>query len=100
MESLPGFVSRGINLLSVPGLERNLRIIIDWFLVMIFRSDIAVLSQATTSHLQRSHFKASDEVFRQGDPGEFAYAVDSGHLRVIQDGRQVREVGPGDFLEN
>jgi NADH dehydrogenase FAD-containing subunit/uncharacterized membrane protein YphA (DoxX/SURF4 family)/class 3 adenylate cyclase len=92
------FVSRWINLLSVPGLERNLRIIIDWFLVMIFRSDIAVLSQATTSHLQRSHFKASDEVFRQGDPGEFAYAVDSGHLRVIQDGRQVREVGPGDFF--
>ena len=92
------FVSRWINLLSVPGLERNLRIIIDWFLVLIFRSDIAVLSQAATAHLQRSYFKAGDEVFKQGEAGEFAYAVDSGHLKVIQDGRKIKELGPGDFF--
>ncbi len=92
------FFSRLINLFSVPGLERNLRIIIDWFLVLAFRNDIAVLAQAATVHLQRSHFKAGDAIFQQGDAAEMAYAVDSGRLKVVMDGRKVRELGPGDYF--
>lgn len=92
------FVSRLINLLTVPGLERNLRIIIDWFLVLAFRNDIAVLAQANSVHLQRSHFKAGDDVFHQGDAAEVAYVVDSGHLKVIQDGRKIKELRPGDYF--
>jgi NADH dehydrogenase FAD-containing subunit/class 3 adenylate cyclase/uncharacterized membrane protein YphA (DoxX/SURF4 family) len=92
------FISRLINLLSVPGLERNLRIIIDWMLVLAFRNDIAVLSQAPSEHLQRSHFKAGDEIFHQGDTAQFAYVVDCGRLKVIQDGRVIKELGPGDYF--
>ena len=92
------FVSRLINLLSVPGLERNLRIIIDWFLALAFRNDIAILAHASSAHLQKSHFKEGDEIFRQGDAGKMAYAVDSGRLKVIQEGRTVRELGPGDYF--
>ena len=92
------FISRLINLLSVPGLERNLRIIIDWFLVLAFRSDITILAQTASAHLQRSHFKAGDEVFRQGDAAEMAYVVESGRLKVIQDRRKIRELGPGDYF--
>ena len=92
------FFSRLTNLLSVPGLERNLRIIIDWFLVLAFRNDIAVLSQATSSKLQMLHFKAGDEIFAQGDAAEMAYAVDSGQLKVLQDGRKIRDLGPGDYF--
>ena len=92
------FISRFINLLSVPGLERNLRIIFDWFLVLAFRNDIAVLAQAPSEHLQRSHFKAGDEIFRQGDAAQLAYVVDCGRLKVIQDGRTIRALGPGDYF--
>jgi hypothetical protein len=92
------FISRLINLLSVPGLERNLRIIIDWFLVLAFRSDIAILAQTASAHLQRSQFKEGDEVFRQGDAAEMAYVVESGRLKVIQDRRKIRELGPGDYF--
>ncbi len=92
------FVSRLINMFSVPGLERNLRIIIDWFLVLAFRNDIAVLAQAPSAHLQRSHFKAGDNVFCAGDAALMAYAVDSGQLKVLQEGRIVRELGPGDYF--
>ncbi|MDD2660954.1 MAG: BLUF domain-containing protein [Methylococcales bacterium] len=92
------FISRLINLLSVPGLERNLRIIIDWFLVLAFRSDIAILAQTASAHLQRSHFKAGDEVFHQGDAAQMAYVVESGRLKVIQDHRKIRELGPGDYF--
>lgn len=92
------FVSRLINMFSVPGLERNLRIIIDWFLVLAFRNDIAVLAQAPSAHLQRSHFKAGDDIFCSGDAALMAYAVDSGQLKVLQEGRKVRELGPGDYF--
>lgn len=92
------FVSRLINLLAVPGLERNLRIIIDWFLVLAFRNDIAVLAQANSVHLQRSHFKAGDDVFHQGDAAEVAYVIDAGELKVIQDGRKIKELRPGDYF--
>lgn len=92
------FISRFINLLSVPGLERNLRIIFDWFLVLAFRNDIAVLTQAPSEDLQRSHFKAGDEIFHQGDAAQFAYVVDCGRLKVIQDGRTIKELEPGDYF--
>lgn len=92
------FISRLINLLSVPGLERNLRIIFDWILVLVFRSDIAILAQAPSEHLQRSFFKAGEDIFRQGDAAQMAYVVDSGCLKALQDGRKIRELGPGDYF--
>ncbi|MFM8341750.1 MAG: BLUF domain-containing protein [Methylomonas sp.] len=92
------FISRFINLLSVPGLERNLRIIFDWFLALAFRNDIAVLAQTPSEHLQKSHFKAGDYIFQQGDAAQFAYVVDCGRLKVIQDGRSVNELRAGDYF--
>lgn len=92
------FISRFINLLSLPGLERNLRIIFDWFLALAFRNDIAVLAQTPSEHLQKSHFKAGDYIFEQGDAAQFAYVVDSGRLKVIQDGRFVNELRGGDYF--
>ncbi len=92
------FISRLINLFSVPGLERNLRIIFDWLLVLAFRNDIAVLAQTPSEHLQISHFKSGDEIFRQGDAAQLAYVVDCGRLKLIQDNRVVKELGPGDYF--
>jgi CRP-like cAMP-binding protein/class 3 adenylate cyclase len=92
------FMSRLINLLSVPSLERNIRILIDWWLVIPFRSDIAVLAQTATHKLQRTQFKAGEEVYRQGDLAEYAYAVESGRLAIIQDGRKIRELSAGDYF--
>lgn len=95
---LAWFVSRFINLLSVPGLERNLRIIIDWLLVLAFRNDIAVLAQTASSSLEKSHFRAGDVIFSQGDAAKMAYVVESGRLKVIQNGIKIRELGPGDHF--
>jgi len=91
-------ISRVTNLLALPGLERNLRILIAWFLDIPFRADIAVLAPEATERLQRCHFEAGDEVIRQGDEGETAYVIESGLLEAIMDGRKVKEFGPGDFF--
>ncbi|WP_411726489.1 cyclic nucleotide-binding domain-containing protein [Methyloglobulus sp.] len=92
------FISRITKLAALPGLERNLRILIDWFLDIPFRADIAVLAPNTTESLQRLHFEAGDEVIRQGGAGDTAYVIQSGQLKALRDGRKVGELGCGDFF--
>jgi hypothetical protein len=79
-------VSRLTNLLALPGLERNLRILMDWVLDIPFRNDIAVLAPDPTERLQRAHFEPGDEIIRQGDEGETAYVIESGRLRCSRTG--------------
>lgn len=92
------FLSRMSNLLTMPGLERNLRILIDWTLDVPFRADIAVLAPELSSRLQVQHFEAGDEVVRQGETGDTAYVVRSGELEVIRSGKSVGTLSPGDFF--
>jgi NADH dehydrogenase FAD-containing subunit/uncharacterized membrane protein YphA (DoxX/SURF4 family) len=89
-------VSRLTNLLALPGLERNLRILMDWVLDIPFRNDIAVLAPDPTERLQRAHFEPGDEVVRQGDEGETAYVITSGRVEVLQDGNKLGELSDGD----
>jgi CRP-like cAMP-binding protein len=82
--------------LALPGLERNLRILIDWILDIPFRNDIAVLTPDQTERLQRKHFEPGDEVISQGEVGETAYIIESGRLEVLKDGKKVAELAKGD----
>jgi hypothetical protein len=93
----PGWLlSRLSNLLVLPGLERNLRILMDWLLDIPFRNDIAVLVPDRTEHLHRRHFNAGDEVISEGDVGETAYIVDAGRLAVFKGENKVAELAEGD----
>jgi len=92
------FLSRVTNLAALPGLERNLRILIDWFLDIPFRADIAVLTPDATERLQRIHFEPGDEVIREGEPGDAAYIVQSGRLEVLKQGKKIGELGDGDYF--
>jgi NADH dehydrogenase FAD-containing subunit/uncharacterized membrane protein YphA (DoxX/SURF4 family) len=92
------FLSRVSNLAALPGLERNLRILIDWCLDVPFRADIAVLTPDATERLQRVHFEPNDEVIRQDERGDTAYIVQSGRLEVLKNGRKVGELGEGDYF--
>jgi NADH dehydrogenase FAD-containing subunit/uncharacterized membrane protein YphA (DoxX/SURF4 family) len=93
----PGWLlSRLSNLLVLPGLERNLRILIDWLLDIPFRNDIAVLVPDRTERLHRRHFNAGDEVISEGDVGETAYIVDAGRLAVFKGENKVAELAEGD----
>jgi len=89
-------LSRLSNLIALPGLERNLRILMDWILDIPFRNDIAVLAPDQTEHLQRKHFEAGDTVISQGDTGDTAYIIESGRLEVLRDGKKMAELGEGD----
>lgn len=86
--------------LTLPGLERNLRVLADWVLDLPFRSDIVVLAPQQTKKLGRAHFEPGDVVVRQGDQGDCAYLIRGGELEVLQqDGdrqQQVAKLKSGD----
>ncbi len=97
MTGTPAWIlSRLSTLIALPGLERNLRILMDWILDIPFRNDIAVLAPDQTEHLQRKHFETGDTVISQGDPGDTAYIIESGRLEVLKDGKKVAELAEGD----
>jgi NADH dehydrogenase FAD-containing subunit/uncharacterized membrane protein YphA (DoxX/SURF4 family) len=94
---MPAWIlSRLNNLVALPGLERNLRILLDWLLDVPFRNDIAVLAPDQTEHLQKKHFETGDEVISQGETGDAAFIVESGRLDVLKDGKKVAELSEGD----
>ncbi len=46
--------------------------------------------------LRRSRVPAGTDVFRKGDSGDEFYIIESGLVAVIDDGREIRQLGPGD----
>ncbi len=85
-------VSRLLCLLTLPGLERNLRVLVDWVLDVPFRNDIVVLAPQRTQKLSRAHYECGDVIVRQGDRGECAYLLTAGEVEVLRevDGRSAR----------
>ncbi len=93
-------VSRFLCLITLPGLERNLRIVIDWVLDVPFRNDIVVLATQRTLKLSQAHYEVGDEIFRQGEKADCAYVLLSGEVEVLKQVNggleQVAKLNPGD----
>lgn len=82
---LPAWIlSRAYCLLTLPGLERNLRVLVDWILDIPFRNDIVVLAAHRTQKLARAHYEPGDEVVRQGERGDCAYLLLDGEVEVLR----------------
>ena len=52
--------------------------------------------ESLASSLQRVEIGAGETVFRQGDPGDRFYIVDSGEVEIEIDGREANVLGSGD----
>jgi NADH dehydrogenase FAD-containing subunit len=76
-------VSRLSCLLTLPGLERNVRVLLDWMLDIPFRNDMVVLAPQRTPRLTRAHYEPGDEIIRQGAKGECAYLLLAGEVEVL-----------------
>jgi len=82
---IPAWIlSRALCLFTLPGLERNLRILIDWVLDIPFRNDIVVLAPQRTHKLNRANYEAGDEIVKEGDKGDCAYLLMAGEVEVLK----------------
>jgi NADH dehydrogenase len=81
---IPAWIlSRLSCLLTLPGLERNVRVLLDWMLDIPFRNDMVVLAPQRTPRLTRAHYEPGDEIIRQGAKGECAYLLLAGEVEVL-----------------
>ncbi|MCB1121716.1 MAG: FAD-dependent oxidoreductase [Verrucomicrobiae bacterium] len=98
-----GFIAwwmwRTVYLMKLPGLDRKLRVLIDWTLDLFFPRDINLLSPRYTHALQESHLEKGDVLFKAGDPAFSFYIVKKGSIQLSdENGEVVKTVSTGDFF--
>lgn len=90
---------RTIYLAKLPGLDRKLRVMIDWSLDLFFPRDINLLSPRYTKPLQAAHLQAGDILFRSGEPAFSFYIVKKGRIELTDsNGKHIKTVTSGDFF--
>jgi NADH dehydrogenase len=102
---LSGFLAwwlwRTIYLMKLPGLDRKLRVAVDWTLDLVLPPDIVQLKTDRSLSVRREHFEPGEVVFREGDRGDRLYVVVDGEVEAVKaqaGGEEVtlRRLGPGE----
>lgn len=79
------FLWRSIYLMKMPGLNRKVRIALDWAVAFLFPPDLVQVRIKQDSAISRQHFEPGDVVFYQGDLGDCVYIVEKGECDVFRD---------------
>jgi NADH dehydrogenase len=102
---LSGFLAwwlwRTVYLMKLPGLDRKIRVAVDWTLDLLLPSDIVQLRTDRAVSLRREHFEPGQAIFREGDHGDWLYFIEDGEVEVRkrlpgQGDTLIRRLGPGD----
>ena len=102
---LSGFLAwwlwRTVYLMKLPGLDRKIRVAVDWTLDLLLPSDIVQLRTDRAVSIRREHFEAGQAIFREGDHGDWLYIIEEGEVEVRKqvagEGEvPIRRLGPGD----
>lgn len=79
------FLWRTIYLMKLPGLERKIRVAVDWTLDLLLPPDITQLKTQESPGFGREHFEANEVIFRQGDRGDRLYIIVDGQVEVVKE---------------
>lgn len=64
--------------------------------VSFFRPLPFAIVEHLASELQSATYEPGDVIIREGEPGERFYIIAEGRTRATRDGKQLREMGPGE----
>lgn len=98
-----GFIAwwmwRTIYLSKLPGIERKLRVVIDWTLDLFFPRDIVLFQPRYTKPLEDIHLEKGDVLFHAGEPAFSFYVIKSGSIELRDgSGAVVRTIGAGEHF--
>ncbi len=102
---LSGFLAwwawRTIYLMKLPGLDRKLRVAVDWTLDLLLPPDLVQLRVDRGVGFRREHYEPGEVIFREGDHGDWLYVVTEGEIEIVQEAgraeeRALRRLRPGD----
>ncbi len=96
---LAWFIWRTVYLTKLPGLDRKLRVMIDWTLDLFFPRDINLLNPRYTSLFREVHLEPGNHLFNRGEPAFSLYVIKAGRIELVDSGGTVvRTIEPGDFF--
>lgn len=96
---LAWFFWRSVYLSKLPGLDRKLRVMIEWTFDLFFPRDINMLNPRYTRVLRLTHLEAGDVLFHQEEPAFSLYAVKRGRIELRNsDGKAKRTIVSGEFF--
>jgi NADH dehydrogenase len=85
---LSGFIAwwvwRTIYLFKLPGIQRKVRVAMDWTLDLLFPRDIMQLKTLGTDRLGRQHYEPGQTICTEGDLGDAFFTVISGEVEVVK----------------
>jgi NADH dehydrogenase len=76
---------RTFYLMRLPGLERKIRVWLDWNLDRLFRRDLVQLSVQRTERVAHAHYAPGQSIIRQGDLADAFYVIVRGTVEVIRE---------------
>ncbi|MEM7393118.1 MAG: cyclic nucleotide-binding domain-containing protein, partial [Verrucomicrobiota bacterium] len=89
---------RTVYLTKLPGLERKIRVLLDWTLDLFFSRNLNLLNPDQTKLYNTIHLEAGDRLFNAGEPALALYVVISGCVE-LQDGEKVvKQMRAGEFF--
>lgn len=92
------FMWRTIYLMKLPGLERKLRVMIDWTLDLFFPRDMILMRSQPTRVLKEVHLEKGDQLFHAGEPAFSFYIVKSGRIDLSDENGFVKALGRGEHF--
>jgi NADH dehydrogenase len=91
---------RTFYLMRLPGLERKVRVWLDWNLDRLFSRDLVQLSVQRTERVAHAHYAPGQAIIRQGELADAFYVIVRGTVQVIreEDDRETElaRLGSGD----
>jgi NADH dehydrogenase len=93
------FMWRTIYLMKLPGLDRKLRVMVEWAFDLFFPRDINLLTPQYSAPMDDIHLEAGDVLFNAGEPAFSFYAVKNGRVDITDEaGEVVKSAGTGDHF--
>ena len=90
---------RTIYWMKLPGLNRKIRVLIDWTFDLFFPRDISLLSPKFSKTLHEVHLEPGDILFNSGENAFSFYVIEKGLIDFLdEDGVVVRTIASGDFF--
>jgi NADH dehydrogenase len=100
---LAWFLWRSVYLFKLPSFSHQLKVGFDWAWEIFYSRDLAHPKANVTDRVGKSHFQPGDYVFREGDPSNNFYIIESGEVEVVKNADKKDEkvlaiLGAGDFF--
>jgi NADH dehydrogenase len=95
---LAWFVWRTIYLSKFPGLDRQIRIAMDWTLDLLLPRDITQVRIFQPEAVRQEHFHQGEIIFDDGDFGDKFYSVVKGEAEIVKDGQVLATIREGEIF--